>query len=144
MNGRPSTSPHVATLSRRWWFVAGAVVAGAVATLFFLDPARHGFYPICLFHRLTGLDCPGCGGLRAVHQLTHGHLVTAFRLNALVVLAVPVAGGIGGRWLWWRLRGQPAPPLALRPAWVWWLLAGLLVFGVVRNLVPPPLGGLAR
>ena len=38
------------------------------------------------FHAMTGLWCPGCGGLRAVHDLTHGHLVTALHENALVVL----------------------------------------------------------
>ncbi len=46
------------------------VVIAAVAALFVVraidpaDPADAHFYPFCVFHELTGLDCPGCGTLR--------------------------------------------------------------------------------
>jgi len=55
--------------------VAAALGSGAV--LFLFDLAKHGFYPICLFHSLTGLNCPGCGATRAAYQLLHGHLLRA-------------------------------------------------------------------
>ena len=118
-------------------------VAGAGAVLFLFDPATHGFYPFCLFHRLTGLDCPGCGGLRAVYQLAHGHVAAAFRLNALVVLGLPVAAGWGGRWLQCKAAGRPPPGFTVRPAWVWLLLTVLLLFGILRNLPLPVLAHLA-
>ena len=47
--------------------VLGAAVLGAGAVVFFFNPSTHGFYPVCLFHELTGLNCPGCGGTRAVY-----------------------------------------------------------------------------
>lgn len=31
-------------------------------------------YP-CLFHRISGLYCPGCGGTRAVKALLEGHFI---------------------------------------------------------------------
>ena len=34
--------------------------------------------PPCLFHRLTGLYCPGCGGTRAVRLLFTGHIWKSF------------------------------------------------------------------
>jgi hypothetical protein len=59
----------------------------AVATvLFFCDPAQVPIYPVCLFHRVTGLDCPGCGSLRALHELLHGNLAAAVHFNAFLVL----------------------------------------------------------
>ena len=38
---------------------------------------------LCSFHRLTGLDCPGCGMTRAFHQLSHGNLAEALEFNLL-------------------------------------------------------------
>ena len=67
---------------------AGGGGPGSGAVLFFFNPAQHGFYPICLFHALTGLNCPGCGGTRAAYQLLHGHLLRALQDNALFVLSL--------------------------------------------------------
>ncbi|MDR0973187.1 MAG: DUF2752 domain-containing protein [Prevotellaceae bacterium] len=53
------------------------------------DPMRHTWFPKCPFKSLTGYDCPGCGSQRAIHHLLNGHLVDAFRSNALMVLAIP-------------------------------------------------------
>ncbi len=54
--------------------VVAILMALAGIVLFCFDPERCGFYPICIFHQSTGLLCPGCGSLRAMHQLLHGHL----------------------------------------------------------------------
>ena len=62
-----------------------SLVALAAGVLFCFDPNRYPFYPLCFFHRATGLLCPGCGSLRALHQLLHGNLATAFHFNALLV-----------------------------------------------------------
>src|SRR2546421_11472933 len=56
---------------------AGLALVGA-AVLFWFEPTQHAFYPICAFHRTTGLLCPGCGSLRALHQLLHGQVAAAF------------------------------------------------------------------
>lgn len=139
MDSRPPPPRLAAAPSRGWAILAVLAVLAGSAVLFFFDPATHGFYPFCLFHRLTGLECPGCGGLRAVHQLTHGHLAAAWRLNALVVMALPVVSLVGGRWLWRKAAGRPGAARAVRPVWFWLLLAVLLAFGVLRNLSWPGL-----
>jgi len=123
---------------RRWrWALLAGAGAGGAAVLFTFDPSRNGFYPLCLFHRVTGWNCPGCGGLRATHQLLHGHLGEAFRLNALVVLAVPALLALAARWLWVRGRGRRIPPKPLATFWIWALLALMLGFGLTRNLPFP-------
>src|ERR1035437_2064746 len=75
---------------------AGAAFAGRGAVVYFFNPSTHGFYPICLFHKLTGWNCPGCGGTRSVYALLHGNVALALKDNALfvVLLAAAVARGI--------------------------------------------------
>jgi hypothetical protein len=117
-----------------WLWLAGAgVLAVLLLVLFLFDPAHHAFYPVCMFHRVTGLQCPGCGGLRAAHHLLHGEVLTAFRYNPLVVLAAPVAALLLAR-RWWQRPRTGAPPLRAHARWAWGLLTLLLVFWVVRNL----------
>ena len=104
---------------------------------FFFDPNRSGFYPICLFHKVTGLNCPGCGGLRALHQLTHGNFVTAFHCNPLLMVLLPFITFMTLRWF---IRGREAfvgNTVLFRPAALWILLAITLLFTVLRNLPWP-------
>jgi hypothetical protein len=69
------------------------LVCGIV--FFFFDPATAGFYPPCLFKTIFGAPCPGCGSLRAMHQLLHGNLEAAWVLNKLIVVGLPLAALAG-------------------------------------------------
>jgi hypothetical protein len=124
------------SLPPRFLFLAAglaAAVAGLLV-LYFFDPATAGFYPVCPLHEATGLQCPGCGGLRALHQLTHGHLAAAWGLNPLAVLLPPVTLALS-LWEGARMRaGRPWIGQAARPAYGWAAAAGLVLFGVLRNL----------
>ena len=123
----------VTAVAKNLVYVSCLVCALAVgAVLFLLDPAHVHVYPFCLFHRMTGLDCPGCGSLRAIHQLLHGHLAAAIRLNALLILSLPVFAWLGVRCVQSQTLGKPMPKF--RPLWVWLYVAAWIVFGVVRNL----------
>ena len=114
----------------------GAVLVPAVAAavvLFCFDPRRYHFYPPCFFHQTTGLLCAGCGGVRALHQLLHGHLITAFRFNPLLVVSLPLVFWFGARWALRKVRNQPAAP-GFRPIWLWGLLVLLISFTLLRNV----------
>ena len=129
--------PKIAPPARApvWWIAIFLVLAvtGVAAVIFFYNPATHGFYPVCQFHRLTGLNCPGCGGTRAVYALLHGNLPAALKDNALVVAGIFLALLRGGWWLVNRWRGRPAGEF-FSAKFLWPLLAILLVFTVLRNL----------
>jgi len=116
--------------------IAGVSLAAGIL-LFRFDPAQGGLYPVCLLHQLTGLNCPGCGGLRALHHLTHGEFISAFHCNPLLMLLLPVFLFAGVRWV---VRGNQAvggrSPLA-RPGVLWSLLAVTLLFTILRNLPGP-------
>lgn len=43
--------------------------------------------PPCVFHSLTGLYCPGCGGTRACRLLLSGHIFQSFWYHPGVVVA---------------------------------------------------------
>lgn len=100
----------------------------------------------CWFHALTGLDCPFCGGSRAVGALLHGDVGAALSFNAFaLVVLLPLAvvtlvaavrweAGRARRWwsdgaLGWRLTLAVAGLLV-----VWW---------VVRNVPFAPFTGLS-
>jgi hypothetical protein len=111
--------------------LSAAIVSAVV--LYVFNPATSGFYPFCPLHRLTGLLCPGCGSLRALHELLHGNLVAAFHLNALLVLSLPVLAAFAMRWLYRRSRGQPVSyGISGRTFWTGFVI--VVLFGVFRNL----------
>ena len=123
--------PSIRTLC----LLAGVATCAAGAVLYFLiDPTRVAIFPPCLFHELTGLDCPGCGAQRALHQLLHGNLIAAIRLNAMFIVSLPLLAWIGTRYVICHLRNQPA---TFRFQWLWFYLAAWMVFGILRNLPVP-------
>lgn len=113
--------------------VLGGVLAGT-AVVANVDPHRPGHYPTCPFLFLTGLYCPGCGGLRMVNDLAHGHVGAAFGSNQLLFLLIPVAAYLWGRWAVRTARGLPMRSALLRPATAHVAVGVLLAYGIVRNL----------
>jgi hypothetical protein len=109
------------------------VCSGVLAFLIVLrasDPATSGLFAPCPFRALTGWLCPGCGTLRALHALLHGRVLTALRLNPVMIAALPYVGWELARWVARR------PPLPVR-ARVCWALVGLLAaWWLARNLAP--------
>ena len=119
-------------------WVAGISVALVVlvagALLFRFNPSEHSFYPRCVMKMTTGLDCPGCGGLRATHQLLHGHIGSAFRLNPLLFLMLPLAGFFGLRHLIYVVTGWLMVQPFKSPRWLGVFALIVVAFGVLRNL----------
>ena len=111
----------------------GVALTGALAYVGLADPHRPGFlFPGCPFKALTGLNCPGCGGLRMTHDLLHGDLSAAVVDNAFVLVGLPLL------MIWlvvrWRLgkRLMPAPAIAT-------VAVAVVAWTVVRNLPGFPL-----
>lgn len=107
-------------------------VAGTVVLGFGNPNTTH--VPLCPLKALTGLDCPLCGGLRAVHSLTRGDLVGALDHNLIFTLSVPAL--IVGYVIWLaRSLGHPVLPRSQLPSWTYPALMVVgIVFAVVRNI----------
>lgn len=67
-----------------------SIIGGIFLIYFLFNPSSHSFFVPCPFKYLTGYHCPGCGSQRAIHQMLHGNLVSAFRLNPLLTLSLPL------------------------------------------------------
>lgn len=131
--------------SRRHRMLAGAfaVVAAAMVMLEVFDPATSGVFPPCPLRYLTGWYCPGCGSLRAMHQLLHGNLSAAWALNPLTVLLLPfLTYGIASYALF-EIRGKHLPRLFLPAVWIRGFCALTILFGIARNIPVHPFDLLA-
>jgi hypothetical protein len=104
-------------------------------TLHVRNPHVSHSYGVCPLYALTGLYCPGCGGLRGVNDLTNGHLGQAASSNLLLVLAIPFALVAFARWSYGAWTGRDVQPIPALPAGAKVALALLVVaFTVARNL----------
>jgi hypothetical protein len=127
----PVTSPPSTQLASV--ITVGAAGAASVLLLHFVDPNQAGHYPVCPTYALFGVYCPGCGALRATHDLTNGDLAGAWAMNPLAVLAAPYLLWAWGAWLRRTITQRPRKFLA--PGWLVLAIAiGILAFGVLRNL----------
>ena len=85
------------------------LVCAGLAVVFFRDPGRAGSYPSCPSLALTGLYCPGCGTLRALHLLLHGDFAGAVGMNVLMVVSIPFLAYYGVSLLLVRRGRAPLP-----------------------------------
>ena len=113
----------------------GALTLATVA-LHVRDPHASGSWGYCPT-ALLGFSCPGCGGLRAVNDLTNGEVGAALSSNLLVSVLIPVAVVLLAVWAVdrWRGRVRIVPWSRLRPVVVA-LVTVMFVFAVVRNTGP--------
>lgn len=67
-----------------------AAVVFLIAFYYWADPNTSRLMPPCLFHKLTGFDCPGCGSQRMVHALLNGDFRAAWGFNPFLISLTPV------------------------------------------------------
>lgn len=117
--------------------MSAAFIAGAIV-LYLVTPGKAWWMPPCLFHRLTGLYCPGCGTGRGIHELLHGNVLGAWRMNPLAVLAIPLLAYLIIGACFRRRAGAGAKSRPL-PTWLPWLIVAVVAaFWVARNIPAYP------
>lgn len=83
--------------------------AATLLLLFYLmvDPSESGWVPQCIFLKVTGLQCPGCGAQRMAHAVLHGDLAEAWSYNPFLLIMLPLLIFMG----WLELRRDRYPRL---------------------------------
>lgn len=112
--------------------IAGIVLAVGLGYYAFIKLTGLGIP--CIFNSITGLHCPGCGVSRMCIALLQLDFVTAFQSNAFCMILLPyflVLGMI--KWVQYIKTGKTTAGKAETVMDVI-ILAGALVFGVLRNL----------
>ena len=91
----------------------------------------------CAFKAVTGFDCPGCGGTRALWYVLHGNLPEAARYHAIAVFAAPFLVYAFAAWTWRRVFPNARlklPQFRLGPNTAAVFLSVWGAFWVIRNL----------
>ena len=109
----------------------GIVLAAGICYAIFVKLTNWGIP--CLFHLLTGLECPGCGISRMCLALLQLDFVSAARYNLLVLCLLP----FGGVLALWKARQYVRTGETLMSTWekVFYCIAFVLciVFTILRN-----------
>lgn len=134
--GRKTLKPKTAILT-------ALIAAAGIAVLFLFNPSSVDFYPPCIFHSLTGLNCPGCGTARALHQLLHGNIAAAARCNVLTLALLPLLLFAGARSLAVHISKTPYKPFFKSAFWPWLIVIAIILFGILRNIPIYPFNLLA-
>lgn len=113
--------------------VVGAAGLTAATLLHLRDPHTGGSYGFCPFLELTGRPCPGCGGLRAINDLTHGDVMGALSSNVLAVVLVAALAVAWFSWVARSARGIGGRMVVPSDRVLVLVLVVTVVFGVVRN-----------
>ncbi|MFD0819735.1 DUF2752 domain-containing protein, partial [Micromonospora zhanjiangensis] len=90
--------------------------------------------PTCLLKLTTGLDCPGCGGTRAMWYILHGDLADAARHHIIWVFVLPFLLYLYLTWAVRQAFGWRLPQLKVTPLMLGVVLAVWFSFSVLRNL----------
>lgn len=107
---------------------------GAIA-VYFVFIEITGLAIPCVFHALTGLLCPGCGGTRMFKSLINGDILKAFYYNQFVFISLPIFFVLFINLVYSNFKNNK-PLINKIPNWVYFIYIGLLVvFGIIRNII---------
>ena len=107
---------------------------GGAIFVWFFDPTKAGFFPVCPLFKLTGFACPGCGLTRGFHALFHGDVATALGFNAMLPFYVLIFAYLFGAMILIAATGRGVKFKIFKPSLIWLFLITALIFAVVRNL----------
>jgi len=95
----------------------------------------YGIGLICVFNKITGLYCSGCGMTRALLSILRLDFYQAFRYNAFSIIILPIIGLyiIGSIYSW--IFGKTNFMYKKIPEIIWIIfIVALLLYGVLRNI----------
>lgn len=110
-------------------------ITTAIYIYYIISSKYHIMLP-CLFFRITGYLCPGCGITRCLICLTKGNFYQAFCYNKLFFLLMPFFIAYIFYSLYLYLFSKKDKILKNIPSAIWYLLLIIIIlFGIVRNFI---------
>ena len=112
----------------------GALILFAVGTLYTVIVKTTGLSVPCPIRRVTGLLCPGCGVSWMCLALMRLDFSGAFRANPVLLCLLPLMLLTAGRMIYVYIRyGRTRERITQFS--IYGMIAALLVFGVLRNIL---------
>lgn len=95
---------------------------------------KTGFAIPCIFYRITGLQCPGCGVTRMCLALMRFDFVSAYHYNKLLFIISPVIVFIITQQIYRYIRFNDAKTTKAQTAILILLVVLLVIWGILRNI----------
>jgi hypothetical protein len=108
----------------------------AAGVLYYLIVSFTGFAIPCVFRKITGLYCPGCGVTGMLTHIVRLDFKGAFECNQVLFVISPFILYLLGKMLYGYIRYGRLTLKKFDTVLTFVLIGILLVFGVVRNLPP--------
>jgi hypothetical protein len=127
------------------WNFAGATVLSLIVIIIAAFIPVHTvarFYPSCPWWSLTHTYCPGCGTMRGISAMAHGHIGGLFVYNKFAFFCLPVLLYAYGNLASQVLFGYQFPVIKLRAVSLYLFILIIIFYWILRNMVPmlaPPL-----
>lgn len=102
-----------------------------ITYLVLVDIFHIGF--VCVFHEITGLECPGCGITRCILSIFKGNFKEAFHYNMLVFMLLPFAIIYSIYVSYNYIRGKKYAKINGKIEIL--LLIIVILFGIIRNII---------
>ena len=121
--------------STRWRLLTAGTVAFAWFVVFaaFVHPPHGTGIPLCLWHSVSSVRCPGCGLSRSISSLAHGHWADSLRYHPFGFAVFALCAAVAAMSVLRRPSRDKAEPRAFRVGFIWFAAAFILI-GAARTV----------
>ena len=110
-----------------------AVLVGIVGLGYAFFIQKTGYAIPCVFYKITGFYCPGCGVSRMCLSLLKGDIKAAFYANSMIMICIPILCLVGVKSLFDKRKYRKIKEKQIDRI-LWGFIIAFLIFGVMRNI----------
>lgn len=97
------------------------------------NPEEHSFFIPCIFYKLTGIKCAGCGMTRAIHNLLNGRIKEAIWYNLMLLPSAVIFSYSTYRYSRYIIKDEPIVNKPLNIILKIFLVV-IIIFMIARNM----------
>lgn len=114
--------------------IKNTVILGFIGILYYVFGKFTGLYIPCLFYKVTGLYCPGCGVTRMFYALSEGNIYQAFRSNEIVFILIPFLLFELILYVYKYIKADKRKTSKFHTILIYGILIVVILFGIIRNV----------
>lgn len=120
----------------KYLYITGIIVISLIGLILlkYNNPESTNIFPPCIFYKITGIKCAGCGLTRAVHSLLNLDFKKAFILNPLIYVYIIYSIYAGIRYIFLKRKLEKVTMDNYKYS-LYVLLIITISFMIIRNIV---------